>query len=212
MQPVGLLLLAAGSSARLGRPKQLLPYRGRSLLRHAATVAAAAGCHPNVLVTGALHETLLPEVAGLGFEVTHNNRWASGMGSSIRAGLAALEALAGPERSAPNPAALPALPAPPLAAVLVMLCDQPLLTPDILTALLAQFRATGQPVVASAYGGTRGVPAVFGRAVFPALRALSGPAGARDLLRAYAHLPAVPFPAGVVDVDTAAQYEALGAG
>ena len=209
MQPVGLLLLAAGSSARLGRPKQLLPYRGRSLLRHAAETAAAWGGSPRVLVTGALHETLLPEVAGLGFDITRNEHWASGMGSSIRAGLAALEALAGPERSALNPAALPA---PPLAAVLVMLCDQPLLTPDILTALLAQFRATGQPVVASAYGGTRGVPAVFGRAVFPALRALSGPAGARNLLRAYAHLPAVPFPAGVVDVDTAAQYEALGAG
>ena len=207
MQSIGLMLLAAGSSSRLGRSKQLLPYRGRSLLHHAATVAAAAGCHPNVLVTGALHETLLPEVAGLGFEVTRNEHWAAGMGSSIRAGLAAMETLVinGSSTRAPD-----GEPAPPLAAVLVMLCDQPLLTPKILMGLVAQFRTTGQPVVASAYGGTRGVPALFGRAVFPALRALSGPTGARELLREYAHLPAVPFPAGVVDVDTAAQYEALG--
>ena len=70
--PVALLLLAAGASTRMGRPKQLLPYHGRSLLRHAAETAAASGCAPIVLVTGALHEELAAEVAGLSVQVVHN--------------------------------------------------------------------------------------------------------------------------------------------
>jgi molybdenum cofactor cytidylyltransferase len=198
MQPLrpGLLLLAAGASSRLGQPKQLLPYQGKTLLRHAAEVAAASGCGPLVLVTGAWHEELLAEVAGLPFAATRNEHWEDGMGSSIRAGLAALEGARG---RAGQP------------AVVVMLCDQPLLTPAVLQALVRQFQATGQAVVASAYGGTRGVPALFSRALFAELRELAGPTGARELLRRHAQLPAVDFPGGEVDVDTWAQYEALAA-
>ena len=190
--PVALLLLAAGASTRLGRPKQFLPYHGRTLLRHAAEVAAASGCTPRLLVTGALHEKLLVEVAGLGFGVVRNEDWATGMGGSIAAGVSALEAQ--------NPG---------LAAIIVMLCDQPLLTPEVLQQLQRQFLATGQPLVATAYAGTRGVPALFARDVFPDLRALAGATGARELLRRYAHLPAVEFAGGAVDVDTAEQYAAL---
>jgi len=192
MQPVGLMLLAAGASTRLGQPKQLLPYRGRTLLRHAAEVAAATGCIPLVLVTGALHKELLPEVGSLPFNIAHNVEWAEGMSSSIRTGLSCLE------KQAPE-----------LGAAVVMVCDQPLLTADVLLRLISQFQVTGQPLVASAYAGVRGVPALFSREVFAELRALRGPMGARDLLRRYAYLPAVEFPGGVIDVDTTAQYAAL---
>ena len=194
MQRIGLILLAAGASSRLGQPKQLLHYQGRTLLRRAAETAAASGCAPLVLVTGALHDELLPEVAGLPFFSVQNHDWREGMSTSIRAGLDVLEMQT---EGAP------------LDAALVMVCDQPLLTPEVLQSIIQQFRDTGQPVVATEYAGTRGVPALFGAAVFPALRALSGPAGARELLRQHAHLPAVPFPGGEVDVDTAAQYAAL---
>ncbi|MDB5233574.1 MAG: hypothetical protein JWR44_567 [Hymenobacter sp.] len=190
--PVALLLLAAGASSRLGQPKQLLPYRGSTLLRYAAEVAAASGCTPRLLVTGALHNELLPEVAGLGFGAIRNDGWASGMGSSIAAGLAALES----QNSH-------------LAAVIIMLCDQPLLTPDVLRQLQQQFSATGQALVATSYAGTRGVPALFARSLFAELQALAGAIGARALLRRYAQLPAVEFAGGAVDVDTAAQYAAL---
>ena len=190
--PVALLLLAAGASTRMGRPKQLLPYHGRTLLRHAAETAVASGCAPRVLVAGALYSELLPEVAGLDFSVVRNDVWASGMGSSIVAGLTALEAH--------HPA---------LAAVVVMLCDQPLLTADIIQQLKQQFFSTGQPVVATAYAGIRGVPALFSRTTFAELRTLAGATGARDLLRRYAHLPTVAFADGTLDVDTAAQYAAL---
>ncbi|QKG51701.1 NTP transferase domain-containing protein [Hymenobacter sp. BRD67] len=191
---VGLLLLAAGSSSRLARPKQLLPYQGKTLLRHAAEVAVASPCRPLVLVTGALHDGLLPEIAGLPFHVVRNDNWADGMGGSIAAGLAELETAAeGPKAD----------------AVVVILCDQPLLTPEVIGELIVQFQATRQPVVASAYAGIQGVPALFGRAIFPQLLALRGASGARELLQQYAHLPSVAFPGGATDVDTEAQYAAL---
>jgi molybdenum cofactor cytidylyltransferase len=194
MQRIGLMLLAAGSSSRLGQPKQLLPYQGRTLLRHAAEVAAASGCEPLVLVTGALHEELLPEVAELPFYVVRNEDWQQGMSTSIQAGLDVLEIQTE---------------AAPLAAVIVMLCDQPLLTPAIIQQLISGFETAEQPLVACEYAGTRGVPTLFSRALFPALHALRGPAGARELLRQHAALPAVDFPDGAVDVDTQAQYQAL---
>ena len=192
---VGLLLLAAGSSSRLARPKQLLPYQGQTLLRHAAEVAAASPCRPLVLVTGALHDELLPEIEGLPFHVVRNDAWADGMGGSIATGLQELES---------------ALEVHNVDALVVMLCDQPLLTPEIIGELIVQFQATRQAVVASSYAGTQGVPALFGREVFPQLLALRGAAGARELLQQYAHLPTVDFPGGATDVDTEAQYAALG--
>ncbi len=191
---VGLLLLAAGSSSRLARPKQLLPYQGQTLLRHAAQLAVASPCRPLVLVTGALHDELLPEIDGLPFHVVRNDNWADGMGGSIAAGLAELETAAEGPR---------------VDAVIVILCDQPLLTEEIIGQLIVQFQATGQQVVASAYAGTQGVPALFSRAIFPQLLALRGASGARELLQQYAHLPTVDFPGGATDVDTEAQYAAL---
>ena len=186
-----LLLLAAGASVRMGQPKQLLSYRGRTLLRHAAETAAATGCAPLVLVTGALHEELAAEVAGLPFQVVHNAEWETGMASSIRAGLAAVG------EAKPD-------------AVLIMLSDQPLVTPALLRQLLAEQLLTNAPAVAAAYGETLGVPAVFGRAALPALLQLTGAQGAARLLAGLgAAAGRVLFPEGLVDVDTPEQYAAL---
>ena len=191
---IGLILLAAGSSSRLGQPKQLLPYQGQTLLRHAAEIAVASPCRPLVLVTGALHDELLPEIDGLPFHVVRNDSWADGMAGSIAAGLAELETAAeGPQ----------------VDAVVVILCDQPLLTPEIIGELMVQFQATKQPVVASSYAGIKGVPALFSRAVFGELRGLHGTNGARELLQQHAQLPTVDFPGGATDVDTIEQYTAL---
>jgi len=188
---VALLLLAAGASTRMGQPKQLLPYHGRTLLRHAAETAVASGCAPLVLVTGALHDELLPEIAGLPIRAVHNPAWDTGMASSLQAGLAAL--------AGTNPA-----------AVLVLLTDQPHVTPALLRQLVALQQHTKAPAVAAAYAGTLGVPAVFSRALFSDLRQLKGAQGANRLLAMLG--PAVgrvDFPAGLLDVDTPEQYAAL---
>ena len=186
-----MLLLAAGASTRMGRPKQLLPWQGRTLLRHAAETAVASGCAPIILVTGALHEELLPEIAGLPIRTVRNAEWATGMASSLRAGLAAV-AEATP------------------AAVLVMLTDQPLVTPELLRQLMARQRQTQAPAVAAAYGDTLGVPAIFGQLLFPQLQQLHGAQGAGRLLAALgAIVESVDFPAGLLDIDTPEQYAAL---
>ncbi|WP_188562724.1 nucleotidyltransferase family protein [Hymenobacter frigidus] len=188
---VALLLLAAGASTRMGRPKQLLPYHGRTLLRHAAETAVSAGCAPIVLVTGALHDELLAEIVGLPILAERNPDWETGMASSIRAGLAAVAA------AAPR-------------AVLVMLTDQPLVTPELLQQLIVQQQATQAPIVAAAYGETLGVPAIFDKSLLPELLKLQGAQGAGRLIaRLGAAVGQVAFPAGLLDVDTPAQYTAL---
>jgi molybdenum cofactor cytidylyltransferase len=188
---VALLILAAGASTRMGQPKQLLPYRGRTLLRHAAETAVATGCGPVVLVTGALHEALAAEVAGLPVRAVHNSEWETGMASSIRAGLAAVQ------DAQPS-------------AVLIMLSDQPLVTPELLRQLVAQQQQTHAPVVAAAYGDTLGVPAIFDHTQFSALSQLQGAQGANRLIAGLdAAVGRVAFPAGLLDVDTPEQYAAL---
>ena len=188
---VALLLLAAGASTRMGRPKQLLPYHGRTLLRHAAETAVATGYGPIVLVTGAVHEALVAEIAGLPIQASHNPDWATGMASSIRAGLTAV---------------VGARPA----AVLIMLCDQPLTTPELLRQLVSQQQQCQAPIVAAAYGDTVGVPAVFDKALIPQLLALQGAQGANRLIASFGTaVGRVAFDAGLLDVDTPEQYAAL---
>jgi molybdenum cofactor cytidylyltransferase len=151
----------------------------------------ASGCAPIVLITGALHEELLPEITGLPIQAVRNAAWETGMASSIRIGLAALD------KASP-------------AAVLVMLTDQPLVTPELLRQLVAQQQQTQAPIVAAAYGDTLGVPAVFHQSVFSALRELQGQQGAGRLIASLgAAVGQVAFPAGLLDVDTPEQYAAL---
>ncbi|HEX8329959.1 MAG TPA: nucleotidyltransferase family protein [Hymenobacter sp.] len=191
---VALLILAAGASTRMGQPKQLLPYRGRTLLRHAAETAVATSCAPIVLVTGAVHDALAAEVSDLPIWVVRNLEWETGMASSIRAGLAAVQA------------------AQPRAA-LIMLSDQPLVTAELLRQLVAEQQQSQAPIVAAAYGDTVGVPAVFHHTLFPALSQLQGTQGANRLIASLGNdVGRVPFPAGLLDVDTPEQYAALLAG
>ncbi|MET4108066.1 nucleotidyltransferase family protein [Hymenobacter sp. UYP22] len=189
-----VLLLAAGASSRLGRPKQLVQFLGQSLLRRAAETAvqAAAGA-PVVVVTGALHEELLPELVGLPLQAVRCSEWERGMGASLKTGLHLLDQL---------------LPSP--AGVLVMLCDQPLVTPQLLLELQATQEQTGLPIVASAYADTQGVPVLFAATAVPLLRRLPDAGGAGQLLKRYAaQVASVAFPAGALDVDTPEQAAAL---
>jgi molybdenum cofactor cytidylyltransferase len=192
---VGLILLAAGGSTRLGRPKQLLSYHNRTLLRHAAETALASQCRPIVVVLGAQAGQMRPELAGLEVQVTENPHWEQGMGASIRVGLTALETIS------PN-----------LEGIVVMLCDQPLLTAEFLDSLVQTHRDTRCPLVVSEYADTHGVPAFFSRALFLELHALTGTQGAKQIIMRHASDTMVlPFSAGTFDVDTESDYERLSA-
>ena len=152
---IAAVILAAGRSERMGRPKQLLPYRGTSFLRRAVNCAIEASCEPTFAVLGANLDEVLSELEGAAAEVVVNNKWRAGIGTSVSAGVRAV---------AKN--------APEAEAVLLMTCDQPLIAPPLLRKLCKKFDGVERRIVASAYAGTLGVPAVFGRSLFGRRRIL----------------------------------------
>jgi molybdenum cofactor cytidylyltransferase len=177
---------------RMGQPKQLLIFRGRSLLRHATEEALASGCHPVVVVLGAHAEQMGAEIRALPVRVVVNGRWPEGMGASIRAGIEALTADPG---------------AGDLEAVALAVCDQPFFSARIVRKLIAAHQQARCAIAAATYEGARGVPALFSRSLFPELLALEGAEGARRVIEAHPDqtLP-VPFPEGAIDVDTPEEY------
>jgi molybdenum cofactor cytidylyltransferase len=194
---IGVVILAAGASTRLGVPKQLLTFRGRSLLRHTVEEALTSGCHPIVVVLGAHAERLQEEIDDLPVTVVVNARWSEGMGTSIQAGLAALTTAAGGDA---------------VGAVVLAVCDQPFFSAAILHALIAAHQRSGRAIVATTYEGTCGVPALFSRSLFPHLIALDGHEGARRVIQGRPNeTVVVPFPEGAFDIDTAEDYARLAA-
>jgi molybdenum cofactor cytidylyltransferase len=190
---VGAVILAAGASSRMGRPKQTLQYRGESLLRRAVLAALGAGCNPVMVVTGAHAEMSRRELEGLDVREVLNPDWETGMASSVQAGI---ERLVGADASAE--------------AAVLMLCDQPHVTAEVVSGLVAAHRATGRAVVASEYDGSFGVPALFVRSLFAELARLEGKAGAKQVIKRHAsEAHFLPFAGGEVDVDTPDDFSRL---
>jgi molybdenum cofactor cytidylyltransferase len=183
---VAAILLAAGSSSRLGQPKQLLRLHGETLLARMLRLAYEAGAAPVSVVVGAHRFALCRAVEFGAATVVVNDEWEQGISTSIRAGLRALE------QSAAS-----------IEGALVMSCDQPRLTAGHLRILIKAFAENADSaIIASAYAGIRGVPAIFPRAAFPGLRKLHGDTGARAML-AESALPVIAFPfnGGEIDID-----------
>lgn len=188
---IAILLLAAGASTRLGHPKQLIQLDTQSLLEKAAGAALDSGCQPVLVVLGAYAEKIKPVVQHLPVQIVENAAWQSGMGSSIACGIPFLE------KDFPE-----------LEAVILMLCDQPFVQADTLLQLVKSWRENGAGIVASAYGGTFGPPAVFGRRFFKELGMLESEKGAKSVMMAHKEeLVLLPFPEGAVDLDTAGDLE-----
>ena len=165
-------MLAAGSSSRLGSPKQLVRLGGENLLERAVRVAREAGCAPVVVVLGASADLIRLQCDFGDACVVMNEDWASGMGGSVAAGVSYLKGVDG---------------------CVVMTCDMPAVTGPHLKLLM------GGEVTASSYAGRKGVPAFFPKAMFGELMELRGDVGARELLRG---ARAVELPGGELDVDT----------
>ena len=189
----GLVILAAGASTRLGKPKQQLLFQGKTLLQRAVQAAVEAGCAPVAVVLGARAEMLEPKLTGMPVTVVRNPDWEEGMASSIRCGLQGLL------RSKPD-----------LSEVIFMVCDQPFVDAEVLRKLV-QARQDGRSgIVASAYNDTVGTPVLFDKFYFPELLALQGQEGAKKLVLKHRQVvTSMPFPAGAIDIDTAADYTAL---
>lgn len=187
------IILAAGSSSRLGKPKQLLVVDGETLLRRTARLALGAGCSPVVVVLGANAEQFQPELRGLEVVSTYNTDWEEGMASSLRRGM---EEIGRWKEKSAN--------------VLILVCDQVRLTLPILVNLLAKHRSSKANITASSYSGTKGVPAVFSQEIFTELAVVRGDEGARRIIARYpaldpalypGHIEIVDFPGGGDDLD-----------
>lgn len=193
MSNVGALILAAGGSGRFGRPKQLLVFRGETLVRR-ATRAATDACRAGVIVvagdTRGLIEAELRESAAT---VVENPEWGRGLGTSIRCGLRHLM------KTAPE-----------LDAIVLLACDQPFVDAATITALVAEHATSGKPIVASSYANTLGIPALFARSCFEALLALPDDSGAKALIESRRDdVTQIEFEQGAIDIDTPADFERL---
>lgn len=187
---VAAIVLAAGTSSRLGQPKQLLPLGGRPLLQHVVDASRESDVTEGVIVLG--HAARRVERAlrlPPGFRVTVNEDHANGQSSSLRAGLAALPSDAD--------------------AALILLGDQPLVSAHAIRAIVAAYDRTGASLVQARYGGARwGHPVLLGRAVWPQACRVTGDRGAREVLagRRGAVVPVDLAGAPPADVDTWDDY------
>jgi molybdenum cofactor cytidylyltransferase len=192
MRTTSIIILAAGASTRLGKPKQLLPWEGSTLLQHAVQVAGHLTPKP-IVVLGAHLEKLEAVLDPSTVEIVHNTAWKEGIASSIRIGLQTAI------KQQPQ-------------QVIFMVCDQPFVSAHLLEELLLAHQKTGKPIIASAYAGTVGIPALFQSAIFPQLLDLEGDTGAKKIIQQNSGLNwAVPFPMGHIDIDSGEDFDVLGA-
>jgi molybdenum cofactor cytidylyltransferase len=157
------VVLAAGSSTRMGENKLLLRVDGEPLVARAARRAAAAGLDPVIVVLGHQAEWVLPALEGIACRPVVNPDHATGQASSFRAGIAAV-----PE-TAP--------------AAVVLLADMPHVTAEMIAALVARYRESPAPLVISEYGGVHAPPTLYDRALFSEIRDLSGDGCGRQIVR-----------------------------
>ena len=191
--PIGIIVLAAGGSIRLGRPKQLLKFRGESLVKRAAETALATGCEKVVVVLGANFEKTRKEVENLPLEIAVNENWTSGMSSSVKTGLKKLL------KNEPR-----------LSAVVIQLCDQPLINSSVLDKLIEIYRRTKANIVASEYAQIIGVPALFADSLFSELLNLETENGAKQIIKKYiSTVEKVCVPEAEIDIDTQSDYDKL---
>jgi molybdenum cofactor cytidylyltransferase len=189
---ISIVILAAGTSTRLGRPKQLLELGGEPLLRHTLRNALASRADEVVLVLGSQAEEIADVVGDLGSRTAINPEYAAGQSTSLRVGIEAVSAEAD--------------------AVIVMLGDQPMVTSAMLDQIIERFEVTGAPIVQPVYGETPGNPVLLARSLFPELLEIEGDQGARGVIKSHANqIDRVRVSDGLPpgDVDTEEDYQTL---
>lgn len=190
MPIVTSIILAAGSSSRMGQSKQRLIVNKQPLLRKTLLTALESKATNTVVVLGFEAKENKQLIDDLSVEITVNERWAKGMGTSLKQGMACVNQKFYTSH-----------------AVLVMVCDQPLITAQHINALIDSYGTTGNPIVASSYAGTLGVPAIFDSKYFNSMAALADNEGAKKIILENRNETAsVDFSSGAIDLDTPEDY------
>ncbi len=187
------LILAAGSSSRMGQPKQMLDINGEKLLVRTARATLEAGLKNVMVVIGHEEEGHRKILAGLPLEKIYNPSWKKGMGSSLKRGLAHLLSNH-----------------PSVDAVIILVCDQPMLSGDVILSLIRQYEQTRKPIVASRYSNMPGVPVLFDQTYFRKLSMIADDEGAKKIILQHpSDVVTVDFPGGDIDLDTMEDYHAF---
>lgn len=188
----GLIILAAGESRRLGHAKQNLIYQHQTLLQRAVETALNSVCRPIFVVLGANSELIPRGIEQNDLHYLYNADWAEGMASAIRMAVTEIEKDGSVD------------------GAVIMVCDQPFVTPALIDTLVLKKQEKGKNIIACTYNDTVGVPVLFDRTLFNDLKLLKGNEGAKKIvLNHQGDIVKIPFEAGSIDIDTLADYERL---
>jgi molybdenum cofactor cytidylyltransferase len=179
---IAIIILAAGSSSRLGTPKQLLIRQGKTLIRRIVEMANALNFGKPMVVTGSGSEAIIASLTGLPIEVILNDEWKEGIASSIRAGIRKIVGKG-------------------YDGALILVCDQPRLESDTLKRVTEAFDPGKTSLVCCCYKGEPGVPALFASSYFDQLLELKGDRGAKHIIQAAEDRIMIDFEAGADDID-----------
>jgi molybdenum cofactor cytidylyltransferase len=187
-EKIGIILLAAGLSTRMGEPKQLLKIDGQPLIRLIARQALEARASETVVVIGHAADEIKKTLEDLTLKFAFNPHAEKGMGSSIKLGISFLK-----ENH--------------FSAGLIMTCDQPLIRSSHLTNIIESFHLKHRLVVASRYSGTVGIPALFDSKLFEQLLTIDDDQGAKKIVsKNISDALLIDLPEGNIDLDSPEDY------
>lgn len=188
-----IIILAAGNSSRMGKPKQLLDYKGKTLLQIVIDEALKTGCSSVNVVLGANAEEILAKHQNNQVNFVINKDWESGMASGIVAGLSA--AIEKNDKTQ---------------SIIIAVADQVFIKMSTFNNLIEKHLKTGKNIIASGYAETIGTPVFFGKIYFDTLLSSKGAEGAKKLLKQYPQdVETVLFEGGEIDIDTETDYNNL---
>jgi molybdenum cofactor cytidylyltransferase len=184
LRRTAIVILAAGGSRRLGRPKQLVTMLGEPLLRRVVKMAADVGPDHLIVVLGSSAYDCVPVIKDCGVDIVVNPFWESGLAGSIRLGVERAEAQGAD-------------------SVLLLLTDQPWLNSEVIRRFLDRMNGQTDTIISARYEGVLGAPMMFGSDWFPELKNLEGDQGARNLVpKEGGQVEVIDWSEGAVDVDT----------
>jgi len=188
----GILIVAAGNSSRLGEPKQLLKFKGKTLLQNVVEEAIKVS-QSVVVVMGSGHSQISKEIENLEVKIVENIHWNEGMGSSIKIGLTQL---------------LNEFPE--VQNIIISVCDQPFIEASVFSDLIQMQKDSQKGIVASKYSDTLGTPVLFTKKYFEELSRLSGQEGAKKMIQKFkGDIAEINFEKGAIDIDTQTDYQKL---
>ena len=191
MSKTGIIILAAGSSSRMGELKQLMTYKNKTFLQHIVGEAILANLKPVICVTGYKSDLIKESLSDLDVSIVYNTQWPEGMGSGISVGIKQVMLSD-------------------VDSVILAVSDQPYVSSELFGTMMEMKEQSGKGIVACSYAGTLGTPVLFGRNYFDWLKSLNGNQGAKNIVKL--NLPdvcPVEFEKGSVDIDTKQDYEKL---